>query len=203
MQLRTRAAGSWGMVLVMDGYTLQPNEALVLKEDGVQHGTGFRTNYNQELILTSLNLVVVKKGTFGNSKGVRVFPINEIKVFNGRAQAVVGKQAQGHPALDVYFVQSNEQFVFRSNDKALLPTWVAKINEVVTGQETPVVMPSSRAEQAAGLVFDTLGAFKARLGPKPEAPVQVNSKCAGCGAAGSGTSGSATTCEYCGTVQHL
>ncbi len=187
----------------MAGYNLQPNEALVLKADGVQHGTGFMAGYTDELVLTSLNLVVIKKGTFGNTKGVRVFPVNEIKIFNGRAQAVAGKQAQGRPALDVYFVQGHEQFEFRSSDKALVPTWVAKINEVVTGQETPVVMPSSRAEQAAGAVMDTLGAFKARLGSKTEAPVQVSAKCTGCGAPGAGSRGSSITCEYCGTVQHL
>lgn len=184
----------------MARYSLQPNEALVLKEERVRHGGTF-ASYSDELILTNLNLVLVKKGTFGNSKGIRLFPISEVKVYNGQAQALIGQNTTGRAVLEVYFLNGQESFEFQAGSKKKLPAWVAKINQVVTGQEAPPA--SSGVELAAGVLKDTFGAFKAKLGSKPDAPGQVAAKCNGCGARLSGARGSATTCEYCGTVQQL
>ena len=115
-----------------------------------------------------------------------------------------------HPAKTLDDVRDKEVIVAATaadNAGAVVPnifnTLVGTKFKVVIGYSAAeVTLSVERAETDAACLSIT-GAFKARLGPKPEAPVQVNSKCAGCGAAGSGTSGSATTCEYCGTVQHL
>ena len=40
-------------------YNLQPNEAVLLKDDSVMHG-GLMSAYTDELILTNLNLVLTK-----------------------------------------------------------------------------------------------------------------------------------------------
>jgi hypothetical protein len=190
----------------MAEYNLQPNEALLLKEERVRHGGTF-ASYTDELILTNLNLALVKKGIFGNSKGIRVFPINQVKVYSGQAQAVVGQDKNGTPALEVYFVDGEEKFAFQSGGKKKILTWAARINQVVTGQESPVEQDTGMAlpgaELVAGVLKDTFGVFKAKFGSKTAAPVKVAGKCTGCGAPTSGTCGSAVTCEYCGTVQQL
>ena len=56
-------------------YNLQPHEVVLLKDESVMHG-GFWSAYTDELMLTNLNLVLIKKGMFGNSKGVLTFPVN-------------------------------------------------------------------------------------------------------------------------------
>jgi len=190
----------------MTKYNLQPNEAMLLNEERVRHG-GIFASYTDELILTNLNLVLVKKGTFGNSKGIRVFPVKQVKVYNGQAQAMIGKDKNGTPALEVYFLNGQEKFGFQSGGKKKILTWVAKINQVVTGQQSPAEQemgtPLPGAELVAGVLRDTVAVFKAKLGPKADAPVRVAEKCSGCGAPISGTRGLTINCEYCGTVQQL
>ncbi|MFZ4841570.1 hypothetical protein [Mycetocola saprophilus] len=88
-------------------YSLQPNEVVFLKDESVMHG-GFWSAYTDELMLTNLNLVLIKKGLFGNSKGITTFPVNQIKVYNQQAQAVIGKAMNGSDLLEVYFLNGRK-----------------------------------------------------------------------------------------------
>ena len=136
----------------MAGYNLQPSESFVHKQDRVRHG-GTWANYTDELILTSQNLVLVKKGAFGNNKGIQVFPLNQIKVFQGHAQAVVGKGQNGSPALEVYFQNGTEHFGFMNMKEATF--WSQKINEVITGTPAKMISPnSSGAEKVTEAMKD-------------------------------------------------
>lgn len=191
----------------MATYGLQPNEVVLLKEVAVSHGGVFST-YTDELILTNLNLVLVRKGMLGNSKGIQIFPINQIKVHNQEAQAVVGKTSNGMDALDVYFLNGQEQFRFQSGGKRKILTWVAKINEAVTGHQAvqarrPASMAIPGAEIVAGTLKDTFEVFKGKFGAKAAAPAAMAGKCRACGAPMSGIQGQTVTCEYCGSAQQL
>ena len=189
----------------MAKYSLQPNEAVLLKDESVAHG-GFFAGYTDELILTNLHLVLVKKGLFGNGKGIRTFPINQVKVHDGQAQALIGKKANGSPALDVYFVNGHEQFDFQSGGKKKIQMWISKLNQAATGQEssgdqnTGMALPG--AFLIAGVLKDTFGVFKTKLGPSA-ATATVAAKCGACGAPSSGARGSVIKCEYCGTAHQL
>jgi hypothetical protein len=191
------------------GYDLQPGESVVHKHDRVRHGGGFGSSYTDELILTSQNLVLVKKGVFGNSKGIQVFPLNQIKVFQGHAQALVGKQRGGIPALDVYFQNGTEQFGFEGKKEATF--WSQKINEVITGTPANMTTPdSSPADAVTDVLKDTVGAFKDAFGFKSKAEVAaaaaavpVAGRCVSCGAPVSGVRGQAITCSYCDTANQL
>lgn len=186
-------------------YSLQPNEAVLLKDEAVAHG-GLGL-YAHELILTNLNLVLIKKGTFGNSKGVLTFPVNQIKVYDERAQAIIGKARNGTNVLEVYFLNGQEAFSFQSGGKRKINEWIAKINEVVTGQEAPAQQASRMALPGAGLVAgvlnDTIGVFKSKLGSTPNGPAKVAGKCRACGAPVTGYEGQTVTCEYCDSLQQL
>ncbi len=107
----------------------------------------------------------------------------------------------------MYFLSGEEKFGFPSGGKRKIFTWASKINLVVTGQELPAeqqaAMTLPGVELVAGAMKNTLGAFKAKLGAKTDAPVKVAAKCSACGAPTSGTRGLAVTCEYCGTTQQL
>lgn len=190
----------------MATYSLQQNEVVLLKEESVRHG-GLLASYSDELMLTTLNLVLVKKGLFGKSKGVLTFPVNQVKVHDNQAQAAIGKASNGSAVLDVYFLNGQEQFSFQTGGKKKIQSWIAKINFAVTGQETPesgrkgMALPGS--EMVAGVLKDTFGVFKARLGPQTAAPVRIARKCGNCGAPITGNQGQAIACEYCGSIQQL
>lgn len=185
-------------------YDLRPDEVVLLRDEHVEHA-GSGSSYSHELLLTNLNLVLLKKGFFGGSKGVFKFPLNEIKVYDQQAQAVLGKASNGSAVLDVYFRNGQEQFAFGSGGKKKINEWVSKISQVVTGESGPQaggrVLPG--AEVVAGVLKDTLVVFKTRLGSKSDGPVKVAGKCAGCGAPLAGLQGKAITCEYCGSAQQL
>lgn len=187
-------------------YSLQPNEVLLLKDAQVAHG-GIWSAYTDELMLTNLNLVLLKKGIFGNSKGVRTFPVDQIKVYNQQAQAVIGKASNGTDLLEVYFLNGQEKFAFQSGGKRKLREWIAKINQAVSGEVAPVQpaagMALPGAELAAGVLKDTIGVFRSKLGSNTGVPVKVAGKCRGCGAPVSGIQSQAVTCEYCGSAQQL
>lgn len=183
----------------MAGYRLQPNESFVHQSDRVHHG-GLLAVFANELILTNRNIVLVKKGVFGNSKGIQVFPLHQVKTSQGKAQAVVGK----HPAfstLDVYFQNGTEQFVFESKKEATF--WSQKINEVITG--TPARMTDPDPSQTEVLVEQFMGVFGLKSGAEAtaEPPPVAAGDCVSCGAPISGVRGQTTVCGYCDTPNQL
>lgn len=186
---------------------LQPNEVVLLQEKGVKHG-GFWANYTDELVLTNLNLILSKRGMMGNSKGTFTFPLSEIKVHNGQAQALLGESANRTPQLQVYFVGGQENFEFQSGKRTAVK-WASKINDTVTGSVTPVDEgPASvlsaipGAEALADTLGDTINVFKNKFRSAPKV-VPVSTQCHGCGAPASGHQGSVVVCEYCGARQTL
>lgn len=192
----------------MAGYNLQPNESFVHRYEGVLHG-GLLASYTDELILTSQNLVLIKKGAFGNKKGMQVFPLHEIKIFQGEAQALLGKQRNGSPALDVYFRNSAEHFGFQNKKEATF--WSQKINQVIAGTSAEMTsLNSSGAAKVAGAVKETVDAFKGAFGLKSKAEVAaaaaavpVAGDCVSCGAPVSGIRGHSIICSYCDTAINL
>lgn len=194
---------------------LQHNEVVLLTAEGVAHG-GRTAGYTDELILTNLNLVVVKKGAFGKIKATQAFPLNQIKIYNGQAQAVTSKDATGFESLDVYLLDRQERFRFSPATRATrgqARQWAAQINQVITGQVAPVEESPGRTIPGTEFVADalkgTIGVFKSKLAPasktpaQPATPLQVAAKCKGCGAPVSGLGGRLITCEYCGSTQQI
>jgi hypothetical protein len=203
----------------MANYTFQPNEVLLLSESNVIHG-GLMAKPTDDLILTNVNLVLAKKGIFGNGKGVMTFPLSQIKVWDGRAQVMLGKARNGRPALEVFFIDGQETFAFQSGGKRKIAEWVNRISQAVTGTVLPTPpQPAGvalgrrrerrsrsglpRTEAVAGALAHTFKVFKTEFGPSPEAPQQVSGKCRSCGATVSGTRGQQVTCGYCDTPQEL
>jgi hypothetical protein len=192
----------------MAKYNLLPNEAVLLREDGIFHGKGL----SGELILTNVNLVIMKEGLFGGSKGSRIFPLNQIKVYNGRVQALSGKSGSVD-VLQVYFLHGVEEFRFGAGSKKKVQAWIGKINEAVTGEPAPLDTSTSHsgAEAVVAIVKDTLGAFKSAWGGKnagpasapTSLPVPVATKCNSCGSSLSGMQGQSVTCSYCDVSQKL
>lgn len=77
-------------------YNLQPNEVMILKGEGVMHGGGFGSSYTDELILTNLNLVLLKKGMFGIA-----MPIQEVHLKRVHASRRLADCRLGPPVVDL------------------------------------------------------------------------------------------------------
>lgn len=185
----------------MARYQLLPNEAVLLSEEGAFRGARSFC----DLLLTNLNLVVTNRSTFGKPKLDDVFPLRQIKIHNGQAQAILVSK-RNVSVLAVYFVHGEETFRFGVGDARKAGAWAAKINEAITGQ--PAVEQAPQATGVLGAIGSTVGALKDTLGifkstPAPPPPVRVAGKCGSCGAPIAGIRGQATKCEYCDSVQQV
>jgi hypothetical protein len=188
-------------------YELQRDEAIVDSHDRVHHGGG-PPMYNDQLILTNKNLVLVKNGIRSRSRGTFAFPLNQIKLFDGNAQVRVGKLWNGTPALEVYFLNGQEVIGFeRAKD---VGAFAQSINRLITGLDAPPNSLGGVASITNALVgqVDTL---KGMLGIAPSKPGtypagsanRVAGQCYACGAPLAGTQGRVATCSYCDTPVQL
>ncbi|GGA90384.1 hypothetical protein [Ornithinibacillus halotolerans] len=131
-----------------------------------------------------------------------IFPVDQIKVFNGKAQAILGERSSGYPQLEVYFTNGQEFFGFES--KRVVRNWIKAIDQVVLGQD-PVIdrldnLTIPGTEFITSTIKDTINTVKDVLG---KTPIKVSQKCESCGAPISGLEGQVISCQYCDTNQQL
>jgi hypothetical protein len=196
-------------------YNLEPNESILMQRTGVLRETGslLMKPFTDELILTNRNIIWISKGMFGNTKGVQKYPLTQLKVINGEAQAFVGKGSAGMPNLQVYFINGQEAFQFQNSNKREMAKWVNEISKVLTGHDSTRGSVTSQSaipgtEYLAETLKDTVGVFKNVLGITSKkvadaVPEKVTKKCIGCMASLTGTKGQSVLCRYCDTVQIL
>ena len=203
---------------------LMPNEAVILKEVRVAR-SGTMGLYTDELILTNLTLVCVNKNIFGNVKNVIRHPLNQIKVFNGNPQAIVGKKTNGDTALEVYFLNGVETVTFQTGSKKKAKKWAEAIVSAICGQsgESVGTTNSDKDYDPSTVVgafkeirdeFKEVGVelmgelgFKRRKkkdkGSSTSISEKVGKKCMSCSASLIGIRGQVVKCRYCDTSQTL
>ncbi|WP_052345844.1 hypothetical protein [Paucisalibacillus sp. EB02] len=185
----------------MNQYNLRSDEVVILKQNRIARG-GIMANHTDELILTNLNLILINKSLFGKVKNISRFPVDQIKVFNGKAQTILGKRANGSPQLEVYFTNGQEYFGFES--KKVVRDWIRAINQLVLGQDSAIDIFDNRTipgtEFIASSIKDTLNTVKGVFGKQP---VKVTQECKSCGASISGFEGQVISCQYCDTNQQM
>ena len=200
---------------------LMPNESIILQEVSVAHG-GVMAIYTDELYLTNLNLICVSKGMFGNTKKTFKYPLNQIKMYNGKPQAVMGKLSNGTACLDIYFLNGTESFNFQSANKKKINAWIEAISNVLgrgNGQtdypddseydddETVIGAFKEVGEEFKEVGKELFGAF----GIKTKKPTKnataetgkISKKCMSCSAPLTGNKGQVVKCRYCDTEQTL
>lgn len=190
---------------------LMPNESIIRTSRNVVHG-GLMAVYTDELILTNQNIIHVKKGVFGNTKNVKKYPVNQIKIFNGQPQAILGKQRNGTPQLEIYFLNGLECFGFQSLAKKEVVQWINAISNLVTGHESntvPSVFAIPGTEYLSETIKGTVDTFKNTFGintKKTDNSVpseMVTKKCISCSAPLIGKRRQTMHCKYCDTDQVL
>lgn len=195
----------------MYSYNLQSNESFILNNEHVSHN-----NSSGELILTTLNLVYIStKGLFRKTHSAHQYPISQIRVSNGKAQAIMGKNGK----IDIYFINGQESFKFWNNEPLFsekkaekeAAKWANAINQLLSGQIPEIGYSVNMAlpgtEYVAETLKDTIGTVKETLGVKTKInnriPEKTAKKCRACGASISGTKGQIVHCQYCNTEQQL
>lgn len=194
----------------MVNYNLEPSESILIQSTGVLcEGGGLMTAYTDELILTNMNIIHVSKGVFGNTKRVQKYPLNQVKIINGEAQAIMGKRTNGIHNLQIYFVNGQVAFKFQSLGKKEIVKYVNEISKVLIGKESSrnqFAIPGAKI--VAETLKDTLDVFKGTFGIKSKSKaagelVKATKKCIGCMSPLTGTKGQSIRCSYCDIDQIL
>lgn len=184
----------------MNKVNLQSDECVIKKSNKVRH-SGFRVSYKNELILTNLNIIYIKKGIFGRTKSIQTIPLNQIKIYEGKPQVLLGKQKNGSPSLEIYFLNGQEIFGFKRKNEVV--KWIRCINQVLceeTGSAATGQFTIPGTEFVAETIKDTITAFKSILWNKTE---KISSVCNSCGASITGYKGKTVKCNYCDTFQKI
>lgn len=203
---------------------LQPNEGVIIQSTGVHHG-GMMAGYTDELLLTNLNVIYVKRGVFGGVKSIQKFPVDQIKIINGQVQAIAGKNPINNcPQLQIYFKNGQETFEFQTSARKKITMWINSINQLLA--ETDVTSNTfDNIDEAPPVVEafrETIDTFKNAFGLEGTKTKNVGTteniafktgndrttenitiKCMGCRAPISGVKGQRVRCKYCDTEQTL
>ena len=173
----------------MAKYQLQSNEGVVLQETGICYEPNkLSTAYTDELILTNLNLIHVRKGIFMGTKGVRYIPLNQVKVIGGKCQALVGKAQNGYAILQIYTQQGTEEFAFPTKAKKNAGIWANEISRLVTGRDSENAPEYDFKDTVVGQLKDAFGEVGAAFGigfgksgqQQKSSVERVSTKCSGC-----------------------
>lgn len=182
----------------MANYNLAPNEGIIIQYDGAYHN-----RKDCEIVLTNQNLICVEEnGVFKKTYNVLKFPVNQIKVVDGQAQASVLKDDYAW-ILQILFKNGTERFEFqcdffdRLKKKQEADKWVEQISLLLTGKSAENITDTS----LIGGLKSALGSVGINTRKKP--PKNITSKCIGCMAPLSGQKGQRVCCKYCDTEQTL
>ena len=169
---------------------------MIKRNAQVGYGGSFSRS-NNELILTSQSLILIKKNLFGKVKEVMRFPLSDIVVSNNQAQVRLGKKDLATHTLDVYFTSGRETFRLTWEDE--IKEWANEINTLVTGQPAIYKQENWMAgfENLTASFNGAVKNLKKAFGVK--STEKISGKCPACGASITGTEGETVQCPYCGT----
>ena len=187
---------------------LASNEGIILQSTSVMSGSVWGA-YTDELILTNLNVILIKRGMFGNKKKEQKFPISQIKKVNGKPQVMLGPNSlNGADQLHIAFMHGIEWFEFQSRGKKEITKWIKAIYELF--HYTPDNLPIDEVKEEMGVLSSTLkkgvDSIKNIFGVKSNndttstvTSTVKNAKCSGCKAPLTGKPGQVVKCIYCDT----
>ena len=183
----------------MANYSLAANEGIIIQYEGVYHN-----RKQSEIVLTNQNLICVEatRGMFKTTYNVFKFPVNQIKVVDGQAQASVVKEGRDW-TLQVLLKNGTEKFKFSGEFYELIKKkqeadkWVEQISLLLTGKSAENITDTTLMGGVKN-VLDSIG-----INVKSKKSENITSKCIGCLAPLSGQQGQTVRCKYCDTEQTL
>lgn len=142
----------------MDNFTLEANETILYRREGrlVNKNENLvgvlTTNTQNELILTNLQLIFIKKTKklFSSEEvEVEMYPIEEIKFYNNIPQII-----QNNTCVDIYLLNEEKTFDFHSRIEA--HKFINKAHELLTGKSIST-RGADKVKGAVNLIDSTLG----------------------------------------------
>lgn len=191
---------------------LLPNEGILKQDSSIVHDRGGVFDAaGDELILTNLALLVVHKGTFGKVKNVQRFPLDQVRVVDGRPQVHPGASSEEMLQLQVCFTHGIESFTLgepdggfddpelslrglllsasgkakKNEEKQYVASWCDAISGAVLGKPYEEDCSSQYGEAKRGSA----------------SAAHATNRCIGCRAPVSGVQGQRVVCSYCDTEQ--
>ena len=107
-------------------FVLKEGEKIVFKVTNVS--SSFWSSYSNNLIVTNIEVIFEKFGTFGNFKGIERYDYKEIK------QAIIGKASNGDKQLEIYIGEKKKCFSLQSNSLRELKVLELAINDQMSDE---------------------------------------------------------------------
>lgn len=107
-------------------FILKDGEKIVFKVANVS--SSFWSSYSSNLIVTNIEVVFEKFGTFGNFKGIERYEYRDIK------QAIIGKASNGDKQLELYIGEKPKCFSLQSNSLRELKVLELAINDQMSDE---------------------------------------------------------------------
>ena len=193
----------------MEPFKLSRDEGIVLRASSV--AVNAPTPYTNDAVLTNQNIIVIKKGIFGNVKDVEYYPLDELKIINNKPQALVGKHRNGTARLEAYFQDGSTLYLsFNTVTRMMAQKWATEIQKQLVDEEEDGYSPAAYAipgtERVAETLKGTMDTFKTAFNKKTAEEVRAMKRpvyCQECGAKFEGISGRTVKCPYCDTPQYI
>ena len=201
----------------MADYVLAEDEYVVLRELRVKVDTGkkFSMPHESDLMLTNRNIVLFVKGMLGKVKRCEVYPLDQIRVLDGRPQCRLDTSEFMVDKLEISFRDKVVLFAFDDLDaKQHIRMWVNEIYKLLTGSDAPREVLSSTGlagsiegitssidlEGVAEAMGKVYGSFHNAVDAKAaQAAPLVACRCPSCNASIKGRRGETIQCPFCDT----
>lgn len=176
----------------MSVYELGPDEAVIMRASDV---TTAGSMSHVDLILTNKYLIQINKGLFGGDKEAEKYPLSELRVLNGKANVLVGKD-RNNKRLELYYYGFEKIYSFSglfTEDK-----WASAVIKAHKAYMEECNKKQKREVGQTGLfksLAETLDTAKEKI--LPRSPAVKSGKCPRCGAILSGQNGKKAICVYC------
>ena len=132
---------------------LEFDESIIIEAENVHH-VALKEESLEELVLTNKNLIYVRKiknGLFAKPTfEVEKVSLEQIKIYNGIAQAKQTKNVEHGICLQVQFTHGQELFIFEMSSKKITPQWVKEISLLLVRKLPPEPSKTSLFDSFSG-----------------------------------------------------
>lgn len=173
----------------MSVYELDEDEAVILQATGV-----YASNGSVDLILTNKNIIQINMGFWGNPTNSDKYPLDDIRILNGKPNIIIGKYEKGSKCLEIFLMNGKLGYKFKGAFE--INKWANAI-EKAHKDRMAEIKKSQKGDK--GTLADSVKGTIERLIPTKNAQSKY-CKCSRCGAELTGLKGEQVTCDYCNNI---
>ena len=198
----------------MANYSFGPDEYVVLNAQQVHIDAkkSMGIPRDSELMLTNRNIVFPIKGITGKVKDYMVYPLNSIRMVEGKPQCRLDSSTFMEEKLEICTNTGIVRFVFGGlENKKEIRAWINAIYQILLGCDAPdealgkgrfdSMVDEENIADTFGRIF---GSFESAVQKKlNDAAADISMRCPSCNASLKGRPGNTVECPYCGSYSTL